>query len=257
MRKHPLVALSACSLLAVGGMSVGLGTATGAGPMILSRSVSPAAKGSPLAGRQQRSIPFGLQSFLATDALFAADFRHPAQPVSPTTVNGARAAGAALIRSRELRDAAAAADARRAAEAHARYLAAEKAAAVAVEQQQAAAEAAAEAAQQQAAAAAAAQAAAAAAAAANAAKSSHGSAPPAGGVWSELRDCESGGNYAEDTGNGYYGAYQFALSTWYGLGFSGLPSDASPATQDEAAQMLQARSGWGQWPACSYELGLI
>jgi hypothetical protein len=79
---------------------------------------------------------------------------------------------------------------------------------------------------------------------------------PAGGAWYQLRACESGGNYAEDTGNGYYGAYQFALSTWYGLGFTGLPSDASPATQDAAAAELQAEAGWGQWPTCSAELGL-
>ena len=79
---------------------------------------------------------------------------------------------------------------------------------------------------------------------------------PAGGVWYELRVCESGNNYGEDTGNGYYGAYQFSLSTWYGLGFSGLPSEASPATQDRAAEELQAEAGWGQWPACSEELGL-
>ncbi len=79
---------------------------------------------------------------------------------------------------------------------------------------------------------------------------------PAGGVWYELRMCESGGNYAENTGNGYYGAYQFALSTWYGLGFTGLPSDASPATQDAAAAELQAEAGWGQWPSCSAQLGL-
>jgi hypothetical protein len=68
--------------------------------------------------------------------------------------------------------------------------------------------------------------------------------------------CESGGNYAENTGNGYYGAYQFSLSTWYGLGFTGLPSDASPATQDAAAAELQAEAGWGQWPSCSAQLGL-
>jgi len=80
--------------------------------------------------------------------------------------------------------------------------------------------------------------------------------PPAGGVWYELRMCESGDNYAENTGNGYYGAYQFSLSTWYGLGFTGLPSNASPATQDRAAEELQAEAGWGQWPACSAELGL-
>jgi hypothetical protein len=87
-------------------------------------------------------------------------------------------------------------------------------------------------------------------------------APPAsrrsdpGGAWLELRLCESGNNYAEDTGNGYYGAYQFALETWWGLGYSGLPSDASPAVQDQAAERLQAEAGWGQWPACSADLGL-
>jgi hypothetical protein len=77
-----------------------------------------------------------------------------------------------------------------------------------------------------------------------------------GGVWAELRDCESGGNWATDTGNGYYGAYQFALSTWEDLGFSGLPSEASPAVQTQAAEELQARAGWDQWPACAAELGL-
>ena len=71
-----------------------------------------------------------------------------------------------------------------------------------------------------------------------------------------LRNCESGGNYHANTGNGYYGAYQFSLSTWHGLGYSGKPSDASPATQDAAARKLQSRSGWGQWPACSRKLGL-
>jgi len=71
-----------------------------------------------------------------------------------------------------------------------------------------------------------------------------------------LRVCESGDNYATNTGNGYYGAYQFALSTWHALGYSGLPSSASPATQDAAARRLQAADGWGQWPACSRRLGL-
>lgn len=79
---------------------------------------------------------------------------------------------------------------------------------------------------------------------------------PAGGVWAELRQCESGGNYAEDTGNGYYGAYQFLPSTWWALGFSGMPNQASPAVQDEAARMLLQRQGWGAWPACSAALGL-
>ena len=76
------------------------------------------------------------------------------------------------------------------------------------------------------------------------------------GVWAALRHCESGGNYADNTGNGYYGAYQFSLGTWRGLGLSGLPSQAAPAVQDEAAQRLEARSGWGQWPSCSRRLRL-
>jgi hypothetical protein len=76
------------------------------------------------------------------------------------------------------------------------------------------------------------------------------------GVWAALRRCESGGDYAENTGNGYYGAYQFSLATWRGLGLGGLPSQASPAVQDRAAERLQARSGWGQWPVCSRRLRL-
>jgi peptidoglycan hydrolase-like protein with peptidoglycan-binding domain len=72
----------------------------------------------------------------------------------------------------------------------------------------------------------------------------------------KLRACESGGNYATNTGNGYYGAYQFALATWRSLGYSGRPDQASPATQDAAVRKLQARSGWGQWPACSRRYGL-
>lgn len=81
-------------------------------------------------------------------------------------------------------------------------------------------------------------------------------ASPSQGVWLELRNCESNDNYADDTGNGYYGAYQFSVSTWQNLGFSGLPSDAPPAQQDQAAQELEARSGWSQWPSCARRLGL-
>ena len=75
-------------------------------------------------------------------------------------------------------------------------------------------------------------------------------------VWAKLRACESGGNYALSTGNGYYGAYQFAPGTWRALGYPGLPHEAPPTTQDEAARKLQARAGWGQWPACTRKLGL-
>lgn len=77
-----------------------------------------------------------------------------------------------------------------------------------------------------------------------------------GDVWAALAQCESGGNPATNTGNGYYGLYQFSLGTWQSVGGSGLPSDASAAEQTQRAQILQARSGWGQWPACSAKLGL-
>ncbi|QDW64320.1 DUF348 domain-containing protein [Oerskovia sp. KBS0722] len=77
-----------------------------------------------------------------------------------------------------------------------------------------------------------------------------------GDVWAALAKCESGGNPATNTGNGYYGLYQFSASTWRAMGGSGLPSDASAEEQTMRAQMLQARSGWGQWPACTKKLGL-
>jgi hypothetical protein len=68
-----------------------------------------------------------------------------------------------------------------------------------------------------------------------------------GGAFACIRAKESGGNYATNTGNGYYGAYQFSLSTWRSVGGTGLPSEAPPAVQDALAQKLQQRSGWGQW----------
>ncbi len=82
-------------------------------------------------------------------------------------------------------------------------------------------------------------------------------APPSSAAFAALRQCESSGNYATNTGNGYYGAYQFALPTWLGLGFTGLPSNASPSTQDLAAKIEQQRAGWYAWPVCSLVLGLV
>jgi hypothetical protein len=78
---------------------------------------------------------------------------------------------------------------------------------------------------------------------------------PAGDLWARLRACESGGRYDINSGNGFYGAYQFHPRTWRGLGFPGLPHQAPPEMQDEAARKLQARSGWGQWPVCSRRIG--
>ena len=74
-------------------------------------------------------------------------------------------------------------------------------------------------------------------------------------VWQRLRNCEAGGRYERNSGNGYYGAYQMSAGTWHSLGYSGLPHQAPPEVQDQAARKLQARSGWGQWPACSRRVG--
>jgi hypothetical protein len=76
-----------------------------------------------------------------------------------------------------------------------------------------------------------------------------------GDVWARLRACESGGRYSVNSGNGFYGAYQFHPRTWRSLGYPGLPHQAPPEMQDEAARKLQARSGWGQWPVCSRRIG--
>ncbi len=77
-----------------------------------------------------------------------------------------------------------------------------------------------------------------------------------GSVWDSLARCESGGNWAINTGNGYYGGLQFTLSTWQGVGGSGYPHQASREEQIARGKILQARSGWGQWPACTAKLGL-
>ncbi len=76
------------------------------------------------------------------------------------------------------------------------------------------------------------------------------------GVWDQIAACESGGNWAINTGNGYYGGLQFSLGSWRAVGGSGLPSQASKSEQIMRGQILQARQGWGAWPACTARLGL-
>lgn len=76
-------------------------------------------------------------------------------------------------------------------------------------------------------------------------------------VWDSLARCEAGGNWAINTGNGFYGGLQFTLSSWRAVGGSGYPNQASREEQIMRGQMLQARQGWGAWPACSAKLGLI
>lgn len=77
-----------------------------------------------------------------------------------------------------------------------------------------------------------------------------------GSVWDRIAACESGGNWAINTGNGFYGGLQFTLGSWQAVGGSGLPSNASRDEQIMRAQMLQARQGWGAWPVCSVRAGV-
>lgn len=77
-----------------------------------------------------------------------------------------------------------------------------------------------------------------------------------GSVWDRLAQCESGGNWAINTGNGYYGGLQFTLSSWQAVGGSGYPNQASREEQIHRGQILQSRQGWGAWPYCAHKLGL-
>lgn len=77
-----------------------------------------------------------------------------------------------------------------------------------------------------------------------------------GSVWDQVARCESGGNWAANTGNGYYGGLQFSLGSWRAVGGSGYPSQASREEQISRAEMLKARQGWGAWPSCTAKLGL-
>jgi hypothetical protein len=62
--------------------------------------------------------------------------------------------------------------------------------------------------------------------------------------------CESGGNPSTDTGNGFYGKYQFTQETWQAIGGTGNPAAASEAEQDRRAAQLYAQAGPSQWPVC-------
>ena len=76
-------------------------------------------------------------------------------------------------------------------------------------------------------------------------------------VWDQLAQCESGGNWAINTGNGYYGGLQFSLSTWRAYGGPGYPHQQSRETQIAiATKVRDANGGYGSWPNCSQQLGL-
>ncbi|MFK4226871.1 transglycosylase family protein [Streptomyces sp. NPDC019890] len=78
------------------------------------------------------------------------------------------------------------------------------------------------------------------------------------GVWDRIAQCESGGNWHINTGNGYYGGLQFSAGTWraYGGGaYASTADGASKAQQIAVATKVQRAQGWGAWPTCSSRAG--
>lgn len=76
------------------------------------------------------------------------------------------------------------------------------------------------------------------------------------GVWDQLAQCESGGDWSINTGNGYHGGLQFSPSTWRAFGGSGSAANASRSEQIAVAERVLAAQGWGAWPSCSKKLGI-
>ena len=68
--------------------------------------------------------------------------------------------------------------------------------------------------------------------------------------WDAIAACESGGNWATNTGNGFYGGLQFTRSTWQANGGSGEPQNASRAEQIRVAESVKRTQGIGAWPVC-------
>ncbi|MCW2857826.1 MAG: Transglycosylase domain protein [Marmoricola sp.] len=73
----------------------------------------------------------------------------------------------------------------------------------------------------------------------------------AGSPWDRIAQCESGGNWHDNTGNGYFGGLQFSLGTWQANGGTGRPDQASREQQIAVAERVRAASGgYGAWPVC-------
>ncbi|MFJ5999985.1 transglycosylase family protein [Streptomyces sp. NPDC092370] len=78
------------------------------------------------------------------------------------------------------------------------------------------------------------------------------------GVWDRIAQCESGGDWHINTGNGYYGGLQFAASTWNAYGgtaYAPTADRASRSQQIAVATKVQRAQGWGAWPTCSARAG--
>lgn len=68
--------------------------------------------------------------------------------------------------------------------------------------------------------------------------------------WDAIAQCESGGNWSINTGNGFYGGLQFVPSTWRSNGGSGMPQNASREEQIRVAENVLKSQGIGAWPVC-------
>ena len=91
------------------------------------------------------------------------------------------------------------------------------------------------------------------------AKKTYASVAASGDVWDQLARCEAGGNWAINTGNGFYGGLQFTAGTWTGHGGAAYAPRADMASREQQidiAQRVLATQGWGAWPACTLKLGL-
>lgn len=84
----------------------------------------------------------------------------------------------------------------------------------------------------------------------------HKVADPYWGIFNAIAECESGGNWQINTGNGFYGGIQFTSQSWKGVGGSGLPHDATKLEQIYRGVRLMHVQGWGAWPHCRHEAGV-
>jgi resuscitation-promoting factor RpfA len=77
-------------------------------------------------------------------------------------------------------------------------------------------------------------------------------------TWDKVAQCESGGNWAINTGNGYYGGLQFSAGTWKAFGGTEYATTANKASREQqivVAEKVLAAQGWNAWPSCSKRAG--
>jgi resuscitation-promoting factor RpfA len=76
-------------------------------------------------------------------------------------------------------------------------------------------------------------------------------------VWDRVAQCESGGNWQSNIGNGFSGGLQFTPSTWRAFGGTGVAHQASRTQQIAVAERVLAAQGWNAWPVCSRKAGAV